>query len=121
MDPFCQQHIIPCGGKLEDALRPYMLEGHLQPVTARLIFTDAPQQYNTVALREELLASALLGSGSKQALVHEVLHRHRYILTLDYTMKMLHLEVKYALCPCIQTCQGHVKYSCFVCKFDSFK
>ncbi|KAL0055748.1 hypothetical protein WJX82_004037 [Trebouxia sp. C0006] len=92
MDPFCQQHIIPCGGKLQDALRPYMIEGHVQPVTARLIFTDAPQQYNTVALREELLASALLGSGSKQALVHEVLHRHRYILTLDYTMKMLHLE-----------------------------
>ncbi len=104
MDPFCQQHIIPCGGKLQDALRPYMVGGHLQSVPARLIFTDAPQQYNTVALREELLASALLGSGCKQALVHEVLQKHRYILTLDYTMKMLHLEVKYALFPCTQFC-----------------
>ncbi len=70
-----------------------MVGGQQQPVTDRLIFTDAPQQYNTVAVREELLAAALLGSASKKLLVHEVLKKHQYILTLDYTMEMLHLEV----------------------------
>ena len=94
MDPFCQQHIIPCGGKLQDALRPYTVGGQQQSVTDRLIFTDAPQHFNTVPLREELLASALLGSSSRKALVHEVLQANNYILTLDYTMKMLHLEVQ---------------------------
>lgn len=100
MDPFCQQHIIPCGGRLQDALRPYQVGGQQQSVTDRLIFTDAPQQYNTVALREELLAAALLGSSSKQGLVHGVLEANGYILTLDYAIKMCHLEVQYPLTIC---------------------
>ena len=72
-----------------------------QAVHRRLIFTDAPHQYNTVALREELLAAAIMGSSTKWAQVHAVLEAHGYILTLDYTMKMLHLEV----CRSTQTIQ----------------
>ena len=93
MEPFCQEHVKSCDGKLQDALRPYMQGNQQQAVHHRLIFTDAPHQYNTVALREELLAAALMGSSTKWAQVHAVLETHGYILTLDYTMKMLHLEV----------------------------
>lgn len=99
MEPFCQEHVKSCHGRLQDELRPYVTQGgHQQSVTRRLIFTDAPQQYNTVALREELLAAALLGSSTRKEEVHAVLEAHGYILTLDYTMKMLHLEV------CLKTC-----------------
>ena len=71
-----------------------MQGGKLRAVHHRVIFTDAPHQYNTVALREELLAAALMGSSSKRAEVHAVLTAHEYILTLDYMMKMVHLEVR---------------------------
>ena len=94
MDPFCEEHVKSCDGKLQDVLRPYMQGNHQQAVHRRLIFTDAPHQYNTVALRKELLAAALMGCSTKWAQVHAVLEAHGYILTLDYTMKMLHLEVR---------------------------
>lgn len=93
MEPFCQEHVKSCDGKLQDALRPYMQGNQQQAVDRRVIFTDAPHQYNNMALREELLAAALMGSGSKWAEVHAVLAAHGYILTLDYMMKMVHLEV----------------------------
>ena len=88
MEPFCQQHIRPVQGTIWNAISQYP-----DGITDRLIFTDAPQQYNTVLLREQLAAAALLGSDTKHAVVHAVLEKHRYILTLDYLMKMLHLEV----------------------------
>ena len=94
MEPFCQKHVKSCDGKLQDALRPYMQGSQQQAVHHRVIFTDAPHQYNTVALREELLAAALMGSSSKRDEVHAVLAAHEYILTLDYMMKMVHLEVR---------------------------
>ena len=99
-DPFVEQHIRPCA-KLWDALQPYRVkevrEGKEhevpRPVTERLIFTEAPTQFNTVAAREGLLADALFKNPSKRGYVHAVMEKHKYILTLDYTMKMLHLEV----------------------------
>ena len=94
MEPFCQKHVKSCDGKLQDVLRPYTQGSQQQAVHHRVIFTDAPHQYNTVALREELLAAALMGSSSKWAEVHAVLEAHEYILTLDYMMKMVHLEVR---------------------------
>ena len=93
MEPFCQEHVKSCDGKLQDALRPYMQGNQQQAVHRRVIFTDAPHQYNTVALHEELLAAALMGSATKWAQVHAVLVAHGYSLTLNYTIKMLHLEV----------------------------
>ena len=92
-DPFVQRHIRPCD-KLWEALAPWRIDGQPRPVTERVIFTEAPEKYNTVARREALLAAALLGSSSKSNQVHDVMQRHKYILTLDYTMKMLHLEVR---------------------------
>ena len=88
MEPFCQRHIKTVQGTYGDILRQCP-----NGITDRTIFTDAPQKYNTVLLREKLAAAALLGSDTKHALVHAVLECHRYILTLDYLMKMLHLEV----------------------------
>lgn len=103
MEPFCQKHVKSCDGKLQDALRPYTQGSQQQAVHHRVIFTDAPHQYNTVALREELLAAALMGSSSNWAEVHAVLAANEYILTLDYMMKMVHLEV----CHLTHTIQTH--------------
>lgn len=99
-DPFVEQHIKPCV-RLGDALEPYkvteVIDGTPQqvqrPVTDRLIFTEAPARFNTVAAREGLLADALFKNSSKRDHVHAIMEKHKYILTLDYTMKMLHLEV----------------------------
>lgn len=96
MEPFCQEHVKSCAGSLQDELKPYVHGGQQQAVHDRVIFTDAPHQYNSVVLREELLAAALMGSSTKKAEVHAVLEAHQYILTLDYTMKMLHLEVRHS-------------------------
>lgn len=104
MEPFCQEHVKLCAGSLQDSLRPYVHGGQQQPVHDRVIFTDAPHQYNSVALREELLAAALMGSNSKKAEVHAVLEAHQYILTLDYTMKMLHLEVRHSVYTSLFVC-----------------
>ena len=95
-DPFVREHIRPCT-RLWDALEPYRSKvGNVEiphPVKDRLIFTEAATALNTVASREALLAAALFGSASRQQQVHDVMLAHKYILTLDYTMKMLHLEV----------------------------
>ena len=88
MEPFCQRHIKPVQGTYGGMLRRYP-----NGITDRTIFTDAPRKYNTVLLREKLAAAALLGSDTNHALVHAVLEHHHYILTQDYLMKMLHLEV----------------------------
>ena len=110
-DPFVEQHIKPCA-RLWDALKPYRgPPDHSvpRPVTDRLIFTEAPVQYNTIAAREGLLADALFKNSSKRDHVHAVMEKHRYILTLDYTMKMLHLEV-------LPTCKCCVALaSCALC------
>ena len=100
MEPFCQQHIRPVQGRFWDAISQYP-----NGITDHIIFTDAPQQYNTVLMREKLAAAALLGSDTKHALVHAVLEKHCYILTLDYLMKMLHLEVRVHKMSCI--CKAH--------------
>jgi len=108
-DPFVEEHIKPCA-RLWDALAPYRTgpdstgEYTAHPVTDRVIFTDTPAEYKSVAAREALLAAALYGTAAKQREVHDVMQRHKYILTLDYTMKMLHLEVSVeglTMCHCI--------------------
>ena len=108
-DPFVEEHIKPCA-RLWDALAPYRTgpdskgEYTPRPVTDRVIFTDTPAEYKSVAAREALLAAALYGTFAKQREVHDVMQRHKYILTLDYTMKMLHLEVSVeglTTCHCI--------------------
>lgn len=108
MEPFCQEHVKSCNGRLQDELRPYTQGSQQQAVHRRVIFTDAPHQYNTVALREELLAAALMGSSTKWAEVHAVLEAHGYILTLDYAMKMVHLEVP-------ASSQNTLSVSCRLC------
>lgn len=55
------------------------------------IHTD-PRQMGDPAFVEGLLAGELLHSDST-SVVHAVLEEHGYVLTLDYAMKMLYLQV----------------------------
>ena len=70
----------------------------------RKLYCNMPSQaeLHTPGFLTATLASALLGrhgvgNAQYEAIVHDILARNKYIMTPDYKMKMLHIEVGWLL------------------------